>query len=74
MKLYSLNDENIKKLGKLSQEELDEIKREARQESQMLENYKNDVQISRKNKPSIFLSNQDEKSFEKLKNWILALI
>lgn len=39
-----------------------------------LENYKNDVQISRKNKPSIFLSNQDEKSFAKLKNWILALL
>ncbi|WP_072679702.1 urease accessory protein UreG [Arcobacter sp. LA11] len=39
-----------------------------------LEAYKKDVHISRKNKPSLFLSNQDEKSFEKLKEWILALL
>lgn len=39
-----------------------------------LESYKEDVKTSRKNKPSLFLSNQDEESFEKLKNWILALL
>lgn len=39
-----------------------------------LESYKKDVHESRKNKPSIFLSNQDEQSFDKLKEWIKALI
>jgi urease accessory protein len=39
-----------------------------------LESYKKDVYESRKNKPSIFLSNQDEQSFDKLKGWILALL
>lgn len=39
-----------------------------------LESYKKDVETNRKNKPSIFLSNKDEKSFEKLKEWILALL
>jgi urease accessory protein len=39
-----------------------------------LESYKKDVYESRKNKPSIFLSNQDEQSFDKLKEWIKALL
>ena len=39
-----------------------------------LESYKKDVEINRKNKPSIFLSNQDEQSFDKLKEWVLALL
>ena len=39
-----------------------------------LKSYKEDVKTNRKNKPSIFLSNQDEESFEKLKEWILALL
>ncbi len=39
-----------------------------------LESYKKDVETNRKNKPSIFLSNQDEQSFDKLKEWILALL
>jgi len=39
-----------------------------------LESYKKDVETNRKNKPSIFLSNQDEQSFDKLKEWIKALI
>lgn len=39
-----------------------------------LESYKKDVETNRKNKPSIFLSNKDEKSFDKLKEWILALL
>ncbi len=39
-----------------------------------LDSYKKDVFESRKNKPSIFLSNQDEESFTKLKEWIKALL
>ena len=38
-----------------------------------LKKYKDDVENSRKNKPSIFLSNQNDESFEKLKAWIVAL-
>lgn len=39
-----------------------------------LNSFKEDVKNNRKNKPSIFLSNKDEESFEKLKEWILALL
>lgn len=39
-----------------------------------LENYKEDVKKSRKNKPSIFLTNKEDESFEKLKEWITALL
>ncbi|QKF80543.1 urease accessory protein UreG [Halarcobacter ebronensis] len=39
-----------------------------------LESYKEDVKNNRKNKPSLFLTNKDEQSFEKLKEWIEALI
>ncbi|QDF27533.1 urease accessory protein UreG [Halarcobacter anaerophilus] len=39
-----------------------------------LESFKEDVKNNRKNKPSIFLTNKDEESFKKLKEWILALL
>ena len=39
-----------------------------------LERMKSDVRINRKNKPSLFLTNKDEQSFAKLKEWILALL
>ena len=39
-----------------------------------LEQMKEDVKNNRKNKPSLFLTNKDEESFKKLKEWILALI
>lgn len=39
-----------------------------------LESYKEDVKKSRKNKPSIFLTNKEDESFEKLKEWITALL
>ncbi|WP_044419257.1 urease accessory protein UreG [Halarcobacter anaerophilus] len=39
-----------------------------------LESFKEDVKNNRKNKPSIFLTNKDEDSFKKLKEWILALL
>ncbi|WP_320035590.1 urease accessory protein UreG [Halarcobacter sp.] len=39
-----------------------------------LESYQEDVKNSRKNKPSIFLTNKDDNSFDKLKEWIKALI
>ncbi len=39
-----------------------------------LEQMKEDVKNNRKNKPSLFLTNKNEESFEKLKEWILALL
>ena len=39
-----------------------------------LEQMKEDVKNNRKNKPSLFLTNKDEKNYEKLKEWILALL
>ncbi len=39
-----------------------------------LDSYKNDVCNNRKNKPSLFLTNQDESSFLRLKEWIVALL
>jgi urease accessory protein len=39
-----------------------------------LNSFKEDVKNNRKNKPSIFLTNKDEESFKKLKEWILALL
>ncbi|MCP4970594.1 MAG: urease accessory protein UreG [Arcobacter sp.] len=39
-----------------------------------IESMKEDVKNNRKNKPSLFISNKQEDSFEKLKEWILALL
>ncbi|XOB62231.1 urease accessory protein UreG [Campylobacterota bacterium DY0563] len=39
-----------------------------------LESYQEDIKNSRKNKPSIFLTNKDDNSFDKLKEWIKALL
>lgn len=39
-----------------------------------LKSYKEDVKNNRKNKPSIFLSNKEEESFDRLKEWITALL
>jgi len=39
-----------------------------------LNSMQDDVKNNRKNKPSLFLTNKDEKSFGKLKEWILALL
>lgn len=39
-----------------------------------LKSFKSDVKNNRKNKPSIFLTNKEDESFEKLKEWIEALV
>ncbi|RXJ86089.1 urease accessory protein UreG [Arcobacter sp. CECT 8985] len=39
-----------------------------------LDNMKNDVANNRKNKPSVFISNKDEQSLQKVINWIEAIL